>query len=149
MLQRWHLAYLLTLLLAWSGASAGQSPPQVEGYVADIELQTVDEFRQLLKRVDEIVLNDSLARRDPVPVAFVLHGPVVRNLLRSNYLANKETVDLAARLSALGQVDIKACRTWMTLHDVDPGDLQPFISIVRLGREEVDRLVNESRYVYF
>jgi hypothetical protein len=82
-------------------------------------------------------------------VVFVLHGPVLRSLLRQNYRANRQTVDLAARLTAFGVIELKACRTWMRSASVSENDLQPFVETVSYGPGEVERLVQESNYIYF
>jgi len=118
-------------------------------YVADIELHTADEFRQLLERAEQFLIQgDSLPEGD-VKVTLVLHGPVLKSLLRENYLQNKTLVDLAASLSALEVIDVKACSTWMAGNNVSPESLQPFIEIVAYGPAEVERLVKDQRYLYF
>ncbi len=91
----------LAMVLAFA-TMAQEATPQEQHYVADIELQTVEEFRQLLERAEQLLLEGAVSGGDEAEVTFVLHGPVVRNLLRQNYLANKKTVDLAASLSAMG-----------------------------------------------
>ncbi len=118
-------------------------------YVADIELQTLDQFHQLLVRADELFLEGKASGDGDAAVIFVLHGPVLRSLLRQNYLDNRETVDLAARLTAFGVIDLKACRTWMRSASVNETDLQPFVETVSYGPGEVKRLVRESSYIYF
>jgi intracellular sulfur oxidation DsrE/DsrF family protein len=70
-------------------------------------------------------------------------------LLRQSYLENKQLVDLAASLSALGVVEIKACETWMGGNSVDPSTLQPFVQTVSYGPGEVRRLVNDEGYIRF
>ena len=82
-------------------------------------------------------------------VSFVLHGPVLTNLLRENYLANKQLVDLAAALSALDVIEVKACRTWMGSHGLTEQQLQPFIETVTYGPAEVRSLLQEKNYVRF
>ena len=82
-------------------------------------------------------------------VTFVLHGPVIRDLLRQNYPANRDLVNLAASLSALQVVDIKVCRTWMGSNAVDETDLQPFVEPVNLAASEVRRLRQENKYLDF
>ena len=118
-------------------------------YVVDIELQTIDDLRQLLERTNQLMLEGKLSSDEEPAVVFVLHGPVLRNLLRTNYLDNKTTVDQAASLSALGVVDMRACRTWLTGNDVDEQDLQPFIQTVSYGPAEIERLMKERNYIYF
>ena len=118
-LQRIHLfpvvrLAVLALLAILSPVLLSQEDGSVESrYVVDIELQTLDQFQQLLVRADELFLAGETSTGDEPAVVFVLHGPVLRSLLRENYLGNRSTVDLAARLSAFGVIDLKACRTWM------------------------------------
>jgi len=142
------LAMVLAIALAFA-ATAQEATPDEQHYVADIELQTVEEFRQLLERAEQLLLEGAVSQGDMAEVTFVLHGPVVKNLLRQNYLANKKTVDLAASLSALGVIEVKACRTWMGGHGVDEEDLQPFVETVAYGPAEVQRLAKEKNYIYF
>ena len=118
-------------------------------YVADIELQTVEEFRQLLERAEQLLLEGAVRRDDMPEVTFILHGSVVRSLLRQNYQDNKRTVDMAASLSAMGVIDVKACRTWMGGNSVNEEDLQPFVETVAYGPGEVQRLLQEKNYIYF
>ncbi len=118
-------------------------------FVADIELQTVDELHETLSRAEQLLVQGVALQDGDAAVTFVLHGPVIRGLLRDNYLANKPMVDLAASLSALGVISIKACRTWMSSHRVDERQLQPFVETVSFGPGEVQRLVKEENYLYF
>ena len=136
------LAVALSLLASVSYA-------QTEGYVADIQLQSTEEFAQMLSRADALVQSGEVPLDGQPRVAFVMHGPGVRSLLRPAYLENKSVVDLAARLSALGVIEIRACETWMGGNAIDPNELQPFVGTVANGRIEVERLVSERGYVKF
>ena len=118
-------------------------------YVATIELHTTAELQSVLQRADQLLLDGVALQSDPATVTFILHGPEVRSLLRENYRQNKTMVDLAARLSALGVVEIMACETWMGGNSVAVEDLQPFVGTVRYGPGEVRRLVEEEDYLYF
>lgn len=128
---------------------AAASHAQTEGYVADIQLQSTEEFAQLLSRADALVQSGEVPLDGQPRVTFVMHGPGVRSLLRPAYLENKSVVDLAARLSALGVIEIRACETWMGGNAIDPSELQPFVGTVASGRIEVERLVSERGYVKF
>ena len=140
---------LVLLYLLTGVAFAEDSASNEQHYVVDIELQTLPQFRELLDRADQLLLAGQLPDDDQAAVVFVLHGPVLRSLLRQNYFDNRQTVDLAARLSALGVIDLKACRTWMRGASVSETELQPFVETVSYGPGEVKRLVQESNYVYF
>ena len=136
---------LLGSLMGWP-AQAEEARTQ---YLADIELHTAAEFRSVLLRAEQLLESGALSLNTPVPVTFVLHGPEVRILLRQNYLANKSTVDLAASLSALGVVTIKACETWLGGNSITVGELQPFVGTVPYGAAEINRLIEEQNYLYF
>ena len=135
------------LLLGVSTALA-QSEAQPR-YLIDIELHTEEELLQALKR-SELLLNQGiLSRQSPSPVRFVLHGPEVKILLLQNYPRYKDTVDLAARLSAFGVVDLKVCETWLGSNHVNPEELPPFVGTVRYAPSEIRRLMEEEDYIYF
>ncbi len=123
--------------------------PSADRYVVDIELQTTDEFSAILTRAEQLLVQGVAPQDGGAAVTFVLHGPVIRDLLRSNYLDNKDMVDLAASLSALRVVSIKACRAWMASNNLEAAELQPFIETVSYGPAEVRRLVKEENYIYF
>jgi len=134
-----------------SGAPAGAQEQDFgeARYVADIELQNSQQLSELLQRAGQLLL-DGVASQDGVPkVSFVLHGPVIKDLLRQNYAANIQLVNLAASLSALQVVEIKACRTWMGFNEVEEADLQPFVIPVNLARSEIERLREENNYLDF
>lgn len=128
-------------------------PVEPAYYVADIELHTTDEFIQVLDRAEQLLLEDDPRPRgdaqDDAIVTLVLHGPVLNSLLRENYRQNKALVDQAASLSALEVIDVKACKSWMAHHELDPERLHPFIEVVAYGPAEIERLVKERGYLYF
>jgi intracellular sulfur oxidation DsrE/DsrF family protein len=136
---------LLASALALSQALASDD----SRFVADIELQTADEFLQLLQRADQLLVEGVIAQGPQPRITFLLHGPVLRDLLRQSYLQNRELVDLAASLSALQVVEIKACQTWMAGNGVNAADLQPFIETVPFAAGEVERLLAEKHYIRF
>ncbi len=149
---RWlrrSLLVFLTALCACLPLYAQEVVVADERYVVDIELQTIEDLRQLLERAEQLLIAGQVPAVDEAAVIFVLHGPVLRSLIRDNYLDNKRTVDLAASLSALGVIDIKACRTWMGSNNVAESELQPFVETVSYGPGEVQRLVRERNYLNF
>ena len=138
------LALLLTAV-----ARAEEPVDSRQLFVADFELQSTEQFQETLRRAEQLMVKGVAPQDGEARVTFVLHGPVIRNLLRENYLENKELVDLAASLSALDVIEIKACQTWMGSHRVDEAQLQPFVGTVPYGAAEVERLVREEDYIYF
>lgn len=155
----WLLRGSLTLfaLLLSATISAQDVSPEISpevphehpNYLAAIELHTTAELHEVLTRADQLLIEGVALQGSPAAVTFILHGPEVRSLLRQNYLQNKATVDLAARLSALGVVEIMACKTWMGGNSVAVEDLQPFVGTVEYGPGEITRLVDEEDYLYF
>lgn len=143
-----RLFTIFLLIMASPGFSQDLLPDDTR-FVADIELESTDDFRQLLQRANQLLLDGADVQDGSPRVIFLLHGPVLRDLLRQNYVQNREVVDLAASLSALQVVEIKACETWMHGNGVEVGDLQPFIETVPYAADEVSRLLAEKSYIRF
>jgi intracellular sulfur oxidation DsrE/DsrF family protein len=140
---------LVGLAVLWSLVVNAESPG-LNRYVAEIELQTASDLATLLDRAEALFLDGELRQAaDDAPVVLVLHGPVLRSLLKPNYVNSRALVDRAASLSALGVLDVRACRSWMTRHDVDEKTLQPFVRTVAYGPGEVRRLIREQGYISF
>ena len=140
---------LVVLAALWSLAATAE-PPEPIRYVAEIELQTASDLAALLDRAEALFLDGELSQTTgDAPVVMVLHGPVLRSLLKPNYANSRALVDRAASLSALGVLDVRACRSWMTRHDVDERALQPFVRTVDYGPGEVRRLIREQGYISF
>jgi intracellular sulfur oxidation DsrE/DsrF family protein len=136
-------------LLAAAGLVRAQTDAEDPRYLVAIELHTEEELLQALKRSEQLLDQGILARHSPSPVRFVLHGPEAKILLLQNYPRYKATVDLAARLSAFGVVDLKVCETWMGGNRVNPEELPPFVGTVPYGPDEIRRLMKEQDYIYF
>ncbi|MCB1701992.1 MAG: hypothetical protein H6985_05460 [Pseudomonadales bacterium] len=139
------LGYQLWPVLAMAQQTLSDSPR----YIADIELETSSELVDLLQRANQLLVDGVAAQDGSASVTFVLHGPVIKDLLRQNYAANRQLVDLAASLSALRVVKIEVCRTWMGVNDVSETDLQPFVEPVDLASSEVRRLRERQNYLDF
>ena len=138
----------LLLAVAWP-ASAQTTEAAGQRYLAEIEVHTADEMLSILQRTEDLLQQGAIPLDGDPRVAFVLHGPEVYVLLRQNYFDNKEVVDRAASLSALGVVEIMACETWMGSKGIDPDELQPFVATVPYGPAEERRLVKEENYLRF
>lgn len=145
-----HWLRRLIILLGLLPAIHGFSQDQVDGrYVADIELQNEEQLLLLLSRAETLFLEGRIGQEGQKPVVLVLHGPVLRSLLKGNYANSKVLVDQAASLSALGVVDVKACRSWMGQNQVQESQLQPFVQTVSYGPAEVSRLIRDQGYISF
>ena len=146
MYRLWQTLPLLVSLLSPLAFSQDNATTR---YVADIELQTEADLDEILSRAEQLLVQGEVAQGETAAVTLVLHGPVLRALLKPNYLKSKKTVDLAASLSALGIVEFKACRSWLGENELDESQLQPFVSTVSFGPAEVGRLVREQGYIDF
>ncbi|MFT4615710.1 MAG: intracellular sulfur oxidation DsrE/DsrF family protein [Bacteroidia bacterium] len=144
---RW-LALALALLLPL-GAGAQEVVHETALYIADIALETPEEFSQLLDRAEQLLLAGVNIPREQSQVSFVLHGPVLNTLLRGNYLDNKRLVDLAASLSAMRVIELKACRTWMSSNGIQDAQLLPFVETVDYAPKAVRALVRDESRIYF
>jgi intracellular sulfur oxidation DsrE/DsrF family protein len=141
----WLLAVSLFASPVWAEENAAAD----QHYLAEFELHTAQEMQAFLLRAEQLMIDGAIPLDGEPRVAFVLHGPEVRVLLRKNYLQNKAVVDKAAALSALGVVEIKACRTWMGGDGIDPAELQFFVETVPYGPSEARRLIEQENYISF
>lgn len=121
---------------------------EMSGYLARIGYNDPEQLAEALMRVEGLYDFDAGSQL-PDPVAIVVHGPEVSIFQRENYLIHKEIVDLAARLSALGILDISVCETRLSLEGAEKDSVYPFVDTVPFGPAEVDRLLVEENYVYF
>ena len=128
--------------------SASLANPSSVGYLARIQQNSPKDVKLALLRAEELYLGGEISDEQP-PLAFVLHGPEVAIFFKNNYREYKSIVDLAARLSAFGVIDIAVCRTRLGVMGQDPAKLFPFVATVPFGPDEVERLLTEEQYVYF
>ncbi len=116
--------------------------------LADIRVHSAEELGRVLGKVDELFVDGGISEQDE-PVVFLLHGNEALTLYKQNYDQNKNVIDLAAKLSAFGVVDIKVCEVWSKNKGLDNNRLQPFVSTVPFAPGEKRRLVKEEGYQYF
>lgn len=148
------VALVLTVNLSLLAKSVDAQPikrieTDTSRYLAHIEANTFEELKHLLGRAAELFESGQFQVGKDNPIAFVLHGPEANSLLQKNYSKHKDIMDLAARLTAFGVVDIKVCRTWMGTQSLDETQLPPFVGTVPFGPAEHKRLKEEEKYVYF
>lgn len=112
-----------------------------------VTLHTADELLQLLTRAEQFFAEASNDK--PLqPVVIVLHGDEIGLFKRSQYQANKDLVDLAARLEAFDVVDLKVCEHWLASQKIEPQWLPAFLQTVPNGAQEVTRL-QQAGYASF
>ncbi len=124
-------------------------PPGSEastGFVADISLHTEAELETLLDRVEQLLERPRKSGEAPL-VSLVLHGPEVEFFALKNYPQYRGVVDHAAKLAALGAVDISICQTQMRSRGIGEDEVPGFLRQVPYGPGEVQRLL-DSGYVY-
>lgn len=119
---------------------------QPAGYVADISVHSEAELQTLLGRVEQLLERPRTAGEAPL-VSLVLHGPEVEYFALKNYQQYREVVDHAAKLAALGAVDISICQTQMRSHGIAEDEVPAFLRQVPYGPGEVQRLLDQG-YVY-
>ena len=85
----------------------------------------------------------------PGAVVMVLPGSEVAAFLRRNYRQYRSVIDLSARLSALGVVDIRICETRLRALGEDASALPPFVTTVPYGPAAIDRLLTQEKFSVF
>ncbi len=124
-------------------------PPRLEAqreFVADISVHSRAELEALFGRVEELLERPLSSGEEPL-VSLVLHGPEVEFFALKNYSRYREVVDRAAKLAALGAVDISICQAQMKRLGIAADEVPAFLRQVPYGPDEVQRLL-EQGYVY-
>jgi intracellular sulfur oxidation DsrE/DsrF family protein len=136
-----------------AGVAKTQLEPIVPGTVdkpsyrvADISVHTQEELMLLFDRV-EVLLERPRTGGETALLSLVLHGPEVEFFAVRNYAEYKTVVDRAAKLAALGAVDISICQTQMRNLGIATDEVPSFLRQVPFGPEEVERLIDKG-YVY-
>lgn len=143
----WIYLFLLSLSFSVSPVHS-EDLAEAPGYLARLELNTPQELHSALLRAEMLFLDGSLQGQLP-PATMVVHGPEVAVFFKQEYPQNKTLVDLAARLSAFGVVDILVCETRMGVMGRSPLELFPFVGTVPFGPDEEQRLITEESFLYF
>lgn len=118
------------------------------GYLARIAQNSPQDLEAALKRAEMLFLEGSL-KGEVDPAVFVIHGPEVAVFFRDNYFRYRSLVDLAARLSSFGVIDIRVCETRMGVLGREREALIPFVGTVPFGPAEEVRLLEAEGYIHF
>ena len=114
-----------------------------EKYVLDISAHSVEDLEVLFARVEALLDRPRSSGEVPL-VSLVLHGPEVEFFALKHYAQYKPLVDRAARLDALGAVDISICQTMMKNYGIGSRDVPGFLRQVPFGPDEVEQLIREG-----
>jgi intracellular sulfur oxidation DsrE/DsrF family protein len=147
------LRALLIIIACFSAAASAQSADpfsanNTNGYLARILSDSPEEVAGALARAEAWHAEGKLPP-GANPIAIILHGPEVEIFFKDNYEEYKKIVDLAARLSAFGVVDVRVCETQSGIMGRSRSSIHPFIGTVPFGPTEVKRLLDQQSYVYF
>jgi intracellular sulfur oxidation DsrE/DsrF family protein len=124
------------------------SANNANGYLARILSDSPEEVAGALARAEKWHAEGKLPQ-GANPIAIILHGPEVEIFFKDNYEEYKKIVDLAARLSAFGVVDVRVCETQSGIMGRSRSSIHPFIGTVPFGPTEGKRLLDQQNYVYF
>ena len=152
----WLAVYLLLSEQRQSSQSGGVPQRELEpivpgpvekqpNRVADISVHTREELELLFARVDVLLNRPRTGSESPL-ISLVLHGPEVEFFAVKNYERYKDLVDHAAKLAALGAVDISICQTQMRSLGIATDEVPAFLRQVPYGPGEIERLI-ENGYV--
>ena len=158
MIGAWRLVALLLSMTAATPILAQEDPATEPApftapvddtnYLARIGFNDPKQVSEALMRVEDLYeLDAELGLSNPV--AIVVHGPEVSIFQKENYEDYKEIVDLAARLTALGVLDINVCERRLNYSGASKESVYPFVDTIPFGPREVNRLLDEDGYVYF
>ncbi len=146
------VAGLLVLLCCYPQFASAQnnhlSSTNAYGYVAKILSDSPQEVADALARAEKLYADGRLPS-GANPISIILHGPEVEIFFKDNYDEYKKIVDLAARLSAFGVVDVRVCETQSGIMGRSRSSIHSFIGTVPFGPTEVQRLLDQKNYVYF
>ncbi len=129
-----------------AGQPVAPSQRPVQKRVGDISVHTVEELELLFSRVEQLLDRPRGDGEQPL-VSLVLHGPEVEFFAFRNYDRYRPVVDRAAKLAALGAVDISICQKQMRNHGISPDQVPAFLRQVPFGPDEIGRLLDEG-FVY-
>jgi intracellular sulfur oxidation DsrE/DsrF family protein len=133
-------------------ASVQQAAPSTQpgrrapNQVGDVSVHSVEELELLFSRVEQLLDRPRHEGEAPL-ISLVLHGPEVEFFALKNYDRYRTVVDRAAKLAALGAVEISICQTRMREYGIGPEEVPSFLNQVPLGPAEVERLL-EQGFVY-
>ncbi len=121
------------------------SAPEIENkrYLFDITDHSIEEFKALLTRAEEVSQAQSDDFQD-LEIVMIIHGSDIDWFTQQNYEHNRQLIDLAARLDAYDIIDMKVCEKTMSVRGVDRKDIPPFIESVPYAPTEMKQRLNDG-----
>ena len=129
-------------------ADAGHVAEVQTGRLAMVVPGDFNALAAALERAERLFL-DQESDVAPDAIVMVLHGSEVVAFLRRNYRQYRSVIDLSARLSALGVVDIRICETRLRALGEEASALLPFVTTVPYGPGEIERLLTQEKFSVF
>ena len=117
-----------------------------DGEFIDIAPKNESEIKLVLDTLEESI---NTPGEDLPPIVMMLHGDEAHRFLRSNYEANKDLVDQAAKLAAYKVIRVQICSAWLAKNNYQTDQIFPFVSPVPYGAGELARLAEEERYTEY
>lgn len=112
--------------------------------VVDATFEKANELNDLLEKVSDF----SAKRPDSVgaypPIVVMLHGPEIQYFEKASYSQNEKMVNLAAKLDALGVIDMRICQTASTYFKFDSTTFPSFIQVVPSASQALDQLKSDG-----
>lgn len=120
------------------------STEQVEShrYFIDIAVQDEQQLKTLFDHAKQVHLAQPTPNEQPI--VLVLHGPETLSFDLKHYEQHQQIIDLAAQLDAFNIIDIKMCSAAIGHYNLTPEQIPPFIELVPLAEQEIQRLQQQG-----
>ena len=109
-------------------------------YFFNVKGHSREQVESLLNRALEVYEELPTNSKANLEIAMVLHGPDAQFFAKKNYSENKNLVDLATKLEAVGFIDLKVCARSAASQGIENDGFPPFIEVVPYGPEAIENL---------
>lgn len=114
----------------------------------EVLVASPSELQSALWRADALFQSGEI-NQESGPLLVQLMGSEVNFFVRDNYPQHKEVVDLAARLSGLGLVDMSVSAERLRQLEIDSRSLQPFVGVFVSAEGSVKQRREKEGFIYF
>ncbi len=112
-------------------------------YLFDVADHGPVQIKTLLERAESLS-TEAKYNNESSRIAMVIHGPDIKIFEKKYYQANKEIVDLAARLDAQNIIDFKVCKVSASSRGIKESSFPAFMEIVPFSVDEIKRLEKQG-----